>query len=158
MNFKLAISMYVLAAATPCFAQKAAARVPSSRAFQDEMKLIPDKTKNPWITSTTVEGIIRGYSKTLARLLKEEQQDKQRTLPIFLVSNGPGVLWSATTPNAAHTSWQEDRDGDVWTIKLLDPPLPPDDPATSPTKLVLNRDKWELYDKENKLIGKGSVE
>jgi hypothetical protein len=124
----------------------------------EDLKLIPDKTKNPWITSQKLEETIRGYSNTLARLLTEEQQDKQRALPMFLVSNGPGVLWSAASPNAAHTSWQVDRDGDSWTIKLLDPPLPPDDPATSPTKLVLNRNKWELYDKENKLAANGSVE
>ena len=63
-----------------------------------------------------------GYSHTLARLLKEEQQDKQRVLPVFLTSNGPGVLWSDTNPNAAHTTWQLDRDGDVWTIRLLSRP------------------------------------
>ncbi len=142
----------------PCFAQKAAAQGPGSQAFQDAIKLVPDRTTNPWTTSKTLTDAIRVQSNTLATILVEEQRDKQLAVPMFLVSNGPNVLWSPLGHPHKGTSWKEDRNGDVWTITLLDPPLFPDDPATSPTKLVLNRDKWELYDKQNKLVANGLVE
>ena len=141
----------------PCLAQKAAAEGPASQAYQDEMKLVPDRTKNPWTTSKALTDVIRVHSNTLATILVLEQRDKQRALPMFLVSNGPNVIWSPIEHPHKGATWTEDRDGDVWTIRLIDPPLPPDDSA-SPAKLVLDKDKWALYDRGDNLVANGSVE
>ena len=86
-----------------------------------------------------------------------EQRDKAAALPMFLVSNGPNVIGRLIEHPHKGATWTEDRDGDVWTIRLIDPPLPPDDSA-SPAKLVLDKDKWALYDRGDNLVANGSVE